>query len=146
MNSLWSPDSTYLLGALPFCYFVQDSSARSWSTSTKMWTDAGKKDPVEHDPLPSSTYRYDSRPSQFLAGSSKGCSYNLSYGKKMCLILSCSLWCWIACFGGVFRMGMRLLRSHLLHHQGSLVLTRRGTFLSLLSPNFFRISFFAAIC
>ena len=145
MNNLWSPDSTYLLGALPFCYFVQDSSARSWSTSTKMWTDAGKKDPVEHDPLPSSTYRYDSRPSQFLAGSSKGCSYNLSYGEKNVLnfvmfplVLNRLAW-WVS---GVFRMGMRLLRSHLLHHQCSLVLTRRGTFLSLLSPNFFRISFF----
>jgi len=44
-----------------------------------MWTDAGKKDPTEHDPLPSSTYRSESLPSQFLAGSSKGCSYNISY-------------------------------------------------------------------
>jgi len=140
MNSLWSPDSTYLLGVLPFCYFVQDSSARSWSTSTKMWTDAGKKDPAEHDPLPSSTYRYDSRPSQFLAGSSKGCSYNLSYFFVMFpLVLNRLAW-WES---GVFRMGMRLLRrSHSLHHQGSLVLTRRGTFLSLLSPNVFLVFHF----
>ena len=44
---------------------------------------------------------------------------------------------------GVFRMGMRLLRrSHSLHHQGSLVLTRRGTFLSLLSPNVFLVFHF----
>ena len=49
------------------------------------------------------------------------------------LVLNRLAW-WVS---GVFRMGMRLLRSHLLHHQGSLVLTRRGTFLSLLSPNFF---------
>ena len=53
------------------------------------------------------------------------------------LVLNRLAW-WVS---GVFRMGMRLLRSHLLHHQGSLVLTRRGTFLSLLSPNFFHISF-----
>ena len=54
------------------------------------------------------------------------------------LVLNRLAW-WVS---GVFRMGMRLLRSHLLHHQGSLVLTRRGTFfLSLLSPNFFVFRF-----
>ena len=55
------------------------------------------------------------------------------------LVLNRLAW-WVS---GVFRMGMRLLRrSHSLHHQGSLVLTRRGTFLSLLSPNVFLVFHF----
>jgi len=37
-----------------------------------MWTDAGKKDPTEHDPLPSSTYRALTRRKRFEVLDEKG--------------------------------------------------------------------------